>query len=387
MAMRRPTTRLGSRPVSWTAVGVLVGMAACKQPSANLAPDRCAWSFVRYEPSSWETEWREGELSGERTDRECEVLATPSEIDRTVRLIRHNQDLMSRSKAIPPDSIGLYSRMVYAERCGPGQQPTGRQRVQLIEPLIGILRDPLTICPRPQGGPFDVYYSFSADESQEQSKRHLLIASAAPWSDTPSDANSWHLGGLEPSALDANTRRRSRARQNILMDIGASTYNGRNGDAGHVGARWFVDRYKRHNLAFDWIVSFESDKYDPDTLFQTVPPDVLPHYIYYNQGVDKSPNGKWNPWRILIGMGATRDDYVVIKLDIDPQEIENSLIAQLAEDPNLLSIIDEMFYEHRVNSKPMWPYWHTEGSPIILADTYRIFSALRSKGVRMHSWP
>jgi hypothetical protein len=372
---------------SWIAASILLGTPACKRSSPHLAPGHCAWVFVRYEPSQWEAEWSQGEIGGERRDRECDVLASPVEVDRSVQLIRSTQDAMLRSKPIPPESIGLFSRMVYAQRCGPDARETGQQRVQLIEPLVGIVRDPLTICPRPKGVPYDVYESFGVGEGIYQSKRQFLIASAAPWSDSPDDPKSWRLGNFEPLALDGSARQHGRARQNILIDMGASTFSSWAGDTSSVGALWFVDRYKRHALTFDWVISYEIQKYDPNEIFGTVPADLLPHYVYYNQGVEKDPNGKWNPWRMLKEMGARPNDYIVIKLDIDAPDIENALVQQVMEDPGLISIIDEMFYEHHVNTKPMWPYWQTQGSRILLADTYRNFTFLRSKGVRMHSWP
>jgi hypothetical protein len=169
--------------------------------------------------------------------------------------------------------------------------------------------------------------------------------------------------------------------------MGAANFNGWKGDTSAVGALWFVDRFKRHDLTFDWIISYEREKYDPSEIYRTVPADVLPHYVYYNQGVEKDPDGKWNPWRMLRGMGARPNDYVVVKLDMDALDIEDSLVDQVTKDPRLLALIDEMFYEHRVNTKSMSPYWHTEGSRAVLADTYRNFALLRSKGVRMHSWP
>ena len=366
---------------------MVLGLPACKRVGPKLVPGQCAWVFQRYEPSQWETEWNQGEISGERRDRECEVLATPLEVDRSVHLIRTTQDAMLRGKPVPKESIALFSRMVYSQICGPDLRPTGQHRTQLIEPLIGILRDPLTICPRPQGGPYDVYYAFGVGENAERSKRHLLLASAAPWSDKPDDPQSWRAEGFEPSALDTSARRHTRARQNILVDVGAANFNGWKGDTSAVGAQWFIDRARRHDLTFDWVVSYESEKYDPGEIYRTVPADVLPHYLYYNQGVAEDPAGKWNPWRMLRGMGARPEDYVVVKLDANPPDIENGLLEQVMKDPGLLALIDEMFYEHRVNTKPMWPYWHTETSRAILADSYRNFALLRSKGVRMHSWP
>ena len=110
------------------AVCILLGIPACKPARPKLVPGQCAWVFQRYEPSQWESEWSQGEISGERRDRECDVLATPLEVDRSVRLIRSTRDAMLRSKPVPPESIPLFSRMVYAQVCGPDLRQTGQRR-------------------------------------------------------------------------------------------------------------------------------------------------------------------------------------------------------------------------------------------------------------------
>jgi hypothetical protein len=86
------------------------------------------------------------------------------------------------------------------------------------------------------------------------------------------------------------------------MDLGASVYSGWQGVATAVGAWWIVERSQRHQVAFDWLVSLELEKLDPDVLFDGVPSELLPHYVYFNHGVDKTPGGRWNPWRFLQGM-------------------------------------------------------------------------------------
>lgn len=345
----------------------------------------CKWVFARYEPSEWEKQWYQGEMSGDRRDRECEILATTEEVNRSVRLLGAVKGAMLRKEPIPKDSIELFSRMVYAQRCGKDAKDTGRTREQLIEPLVGILRDPLTICPRPPGVTDVVYNSFEKGENHVQSKRQFLIGPAAAWSDSQKDSGSWRMGKFGPWVNDATES--SRARMNVLMDLGASVYDGWNGDSSAVGAWWVVDRSKRHDVDYDWIVSFEYEKMDPNVVFAAVPPELLPHYIYFNQGVEKAADGKWNPWRILKGMGVTTDDYVVVKLDIDNSEIENELISQILTTPALQGLIDELFFEHHVNTKPMLGYWGTGNSPILMKDSYRNFTELRTKGVRMHSWP
>ena len=349
--------------------------------------ENCVWSFHSYEPSKWEKEWRDGEESGLRRNSECEVLAQQVETARSVQLITAVTGLMLEATMPPPEAIPLFSRMIYARRCGPTLKDTGQRRVQLIEPLIGLLRDPLTICRRPVGVDDKIYQTFSAGEGALQSKRHLLLGPAAPWTETPDDPKSWRVGGFTPGAIYAGNSTGPRTRRNILMDIGASLYDHWRSDFTAASASWFVDRFKRQGQSFDWIISFEINKYDPDMIYQNVPDDIVPHYLYYNQGVDKNPDGKWNPWRILQGMGASPDDYVAIKLDIDVPEIENALIDQLVNEPKIQALADEVFFEQHVNVKAMWSKWKTQNDPLTLKDTYRLFGNLRSKGVRMHGWP
>jgi hypothetical protein len=353
-----------------------------KPAPASAANNNCVWTFHSYESSGWEKEWIEGEETGRRKDLECEVLAEKDEADRSVRLIKAVTGIvLDGMPAIPPDSIPLFSRMIYARRCGPNKVDTGERRVQLIEPLVGILRDPLSMCPRPPSVPMQVYAAFGPLENDEQSKRHLLPAPLAPWSDTPNDSKSWRLGGMD-TWIPGKT-----ARQKVLIDMGASLYGGWHSNLTAVGASWFVERFKRHHLAFDWIVSYEIEKHDPDEIYKDVPDDVLPHYLYFNQGVVAAAGARWNPWRILKGMSISNQDYVAVKLDIDVPEIEDGLIEQLMKEDALRQRVDEVFFEHHVNVKAMNPSWRTENLPITMKDSYRLFLTLRQKGVRMHSWP
>ncbi len=349
------------------------------------AHEKCVWAFHAYEPSAWEEEWRAGEESGARKDRECAVLAQDEERRRSRQLIQAIRTLVLEGKAIPRESLGLFSRMIYARRCGPQLKDTGERRVQLIEPLVGLLRDPLTICPESEADAAAI--PFDSGEDAIQAKRHLLIGPAAPWTETPANPASWRLGGFEPWAIDSRNCAEPRTRQNMLVDMGASLYGKWKDDPNAVGALWFVDRYLRHRMSFDRIVSYEIEKHDPDAIYRNVPDELLPHYIYYNQGIEAAPNGKWNPWRILRGMGVTQQDYVVLKLDIDVPDIEGPLMQQLVDDGSLQLLVDEMFFEHHVSVQAMWKLWGSQQFPQSLKDSYRLFRYLRSRGIRMHSWP
>jgi len=342
--------------------------------------------FDSYQPSEWEKEWRRGEDSGERRDRECEFLDKPEDVKRAVQLLRAVRGLVLHAAPVPLGSVSLFSRMVYAWRAGPDLKDSGRRRAQLIEPLVGILRDPLTICPRPKRVKDEDYYAFDAGEGPVQSKRHLLIGPAAPWSDTPDDPASWTIGGFTPWTGGPAVRGASCPGRSVLMDMGAALYDEWNGDPACASTFWFVDRFKRRNIAFDRIVAFEIDQHSPEEIYRHVPDDVLPHYLYFNRGVEKAPDGRWNPWRILQGMGFTPADYVVAKLDIDVPDIEDAIIAQLRDDPKLRSLVDEMFFEQHVNVRAMWPGWG-QNNGLTMLDSYRLFAELRSLGIRMHSWP
>jgi len=360
----------------------LMGDTAMTHPEETAANDDCVWTFHSYESSAWEKEWIEGEETGKRKDLECEVLAENNEAHRSVRLIEAVTGIvLNTAPVIPPKSIPLFSRMIYARRCGPNKVDTGERRVQLIEPLVGILRDPLSICPRPPSVPMNVYAAFGPLEDSEQSKRHLLPAPLAPWSDTPDDPKSWHLGGMNSWIPGKSTR------QKVLIDIGASLYGGWGANPAAVGASWFVERFKRHHLAFDWIISYEIVKHDPEEIYKDVPDDVLPHYLYYNHGVVAMAGARWNPWRILRRMSESEEDYVAVKLDVDVPEIEDGLIEQLMKSDALRQRVDEVFFEHHVNVKAMNRPWRTGNLPITIRDSYRLFLAFRNKGIRMHCWP
>jgi len=364
----------------------VLALAGCGRHGRAQAVDPGAWLFDSYQPSAWEQEWRKGEESGERHNLECEFLAKPEDVKRSVQLLRAVRGLVLRGAPVPAGTINLFSRMVYKRCVGPDLKDTGERRVQLIEPLVGILRDPLTICPRPPRVQDEDYMAFDSGEGPVQSKRHLLIGPAAPWSDTPGDPDSWHIGGFTPWMTDPAGRGDCARPQTFLVDMGASLYDEWNGDPASASTSWFVDRFKRQRQAFDWIVAFEVDKHTPEEIYRHVPDDVLPHYIYFNRGVEKSPIGRWNPWRILEGMGVTPRDYVVAKLDIDVPDIEDAIIEQVLDDPKVASVVDEMFFEQHVNVRAMWAGWGQD-TTLTMLDSYKLFGALRAKGIRMHSWP
>ena len=155
--------------------------------------------------------------------------------------------------------------------------------------------------------------------------------------------------------------------------------------------RWFVYLfllyicYSYERIAFDRIFGFEYTVMDPVAFWGQIPDHLMAVYTLINVGVTQLANSKFNPLTLLHQI-ATPQDYVIVKLDIDSPNIENDLMASItASDTNL---VDELFYEHHVETPPMHSCWSTEGDlPLKMSDSYAMFYKLREKGVRAHSWP
>jgi len=98
------------------------------------------------------------------------------------------------------------------------------------------------------------------------------------------------------------------------------------------------------------------------------------------------PNADGNPFRVLHKI-ARKEDFVVLKLDIDqPREI--IIVLAMLESFNALAVVDEFFFEHHTTTPLMRGYWGAGGSVACdLSNTYDIFLQLRHSGVRTHGWP
>jgi hypothetical protein len=63
-------------------------------------------------------------------------------------------------------------------------------------------------------------------------------------------------------------------------------------------------------------------------------------------------------------------------------------MLQILMDPDVYERIDEFYFEHHVKFEPLSPNWKDNiAHHQTLKDTYRMFSELRARGVRVHGWP
>lgn len=331
--------------------------------------DSCQWKFVEYSPSSWEIYWHNNITYLQ--NRVCATLKQEDQINKSIASLEY---IINLQKTIYDESSpstkydDLFSKMFYRYECS-GIFQSNRLASQYIEPLIGLIRDPLTICSY-KNLPEALMLSAGASV---QSKRFFLLGPSAPYQNFHSPTVS-----IAPWLYRQDS-------QKILFDLGSSYFNGMDSAANSsstIGTRWFYEYFRATSLRFDRVIAFEARQYSAAKYWNQIPSDLIGSFTFINSGVDKS--GKFNPWNILKTI-AKPHDYVIIKLDIDTPSLEGSLANQVLNDPTISSLIDEMFFEMHVTINEMKRFW---GSPQgQLKDTYKLFTKLRQLGIRMHSWP
>ncbi|CAF3442590.1 unnamed protein product [Rotaria sp. Silwood1] len=212
------------------------------------------------------------------------------------------------------------SKMYYCRICSNKEY----HAIQLIEPLVDLIRNPLTMCPRISSVPSNLYLT---REFALQSKRFLLFASSS----------SFHIDSpLTTTMASFALWLYTSGSRKILIDIDSSYFKSRNGNIAEI---------------------------------DELPHDVYPIYTFINVGVE-AKIGKFNAWNMLESI-AKPNDYVVIKLDIDKPSLESALMKQL---------LDELFFEKHVSN-------NSTSKKDKLKDFYDLFTKLGEYGIRMHGWP
>ena len=336
--------------------------------------DGCIWKFDHYAPSLWENHWVKN--INQFQNKVCEVLAEVDELNKSISVLRRISELQQTFyNASSSSATDQYlSELHYHLSCSHESSPR-LYIAHKIEPLIGLTRDPLTICPPLPTVPAELYLE---GEYAVQSKRFILMGPSAPYSNF-----LYNRSALPPWLF--STRSNARTPQIILFDIGSSYFNSRDSaqPGPHIGSRWFYEDFNNKSILLDRIVAFEYTPLVPRTAWEQLPLDVLPIYTLINVGVEE--NGRFNPWSILQAI-TKPNDYVLVKLDIDEDALEYSLVQQIIQSQKLQSLIDELFFEMHVTVPAMHKYWGTYRSKT-LADTYELFTQIRKLGIRMHSWP
>jgi len=308
----------------------------------------CAVKMV-YHPSPWESHWRANiEKVAEETkewSRGCELMKSASgSVGQWLDLWRKRERWTREAAVAAQWSREVFSYHAVIDTC------TGATLAELpLEPLVGFLRHPLYVC---------------TDDSSKfrSSKDYMFVA----WS------------------FEVYPRHMPRA---LFFDLGASLYNKGRGGASQ---QWFVETFSARGIKFDRILAWEAEAYEQTRIFGAMPDSVVDIVSYFNLPADPTRDAKHNPLRTLNAV-ARPDDFVAFKLDIDNSAAERLLIDQILGDESILRLIDEFFLEHHVHRSPMvrrgWGKGLArEGSTEKIMDSYDIFSKLRERGIRAHSW-
>ena len=297
-----------------------------EEPRPLAASKPCGWQFVEYIPSFYELYWTE---NIERLQSEVCVLSNlqTGEIQEWMTTLANQSSL----QAFNPH---IFSQFTFQNEC------TGELTTDFIEPLAGLLRSPL-------------YCLWGNDYLV--SKEYLLV--------------SWNV----------SKKTSSRA---FYFDLGASLFNS---GAGGASQAWFDEVYSARGVQWAGIFAWEAQPHDPAKVWCEVPPHLRPIYHWVNIPVRPEQGHPDNALEFIRQL-ALPEDFVVLKLDIDNTPVEEALVNQILDDPQLLGLIDEFYFEYHVNTQPMHHAWLTQNVPETLADSYRIFTTLRSKGIMAHSW-
>ena len=85
---------------------------------------------------------------------------------------------------------------------------------------------------------------------------------------------------------------------------------------------------------------------------------------------------------------ASKDDYVLFKLDIDNGPVEIAVVNHLLSTSNNdLQWIDEFVWEHHCKNYLMARWWGpSQDKRYSISASYQLFLRFRRQGVRAHSW-
>ena len=263
-------------------------------------------------------------------------------------------------------SNDVWSTMAASELGDGGSSTT----IVRLEPLAGYLRDPRTSCPGLSLMP--------ALDDREDSKGHIFLDPV--------------FYGLVSAALQAGKPLPPRA---LLFDLGSTRWEP--ASVGLSGAAWILDEYAKMGITFDAVFAWEATPVSSREYFGAMPLELASRWHFYNfpvigprhEGPAASKPGAPGPDDplALLRSVARPGDFVVFKIDIDAQQLEEDIIVELVLDEGLGALVDDLYFEHHVRNPVMSPRGWGGGQVRDVKDSIGLFQALRRAGIRAHSWP
>ena len=86
--------------------------------------------------------------------------------------------------------------------------------------------------------------------------------------------------------------------------------------------------------------------------------EYLSAYHWMNVGVESNRQSSLNPLQMLAD-NYNKDDFIVVKLDIDTSSIKVPLVYQLVQDECFVGLVDHFYFEHHVYLQELAPWWNS----------------------------
>jgi hypothetical protein len=365
----------------------------------------CRWKFDHYESSFYEKMWYDN--IDEWAIDICGRIATDDHMRASKEIVTQVQKLVraypnatwSTVDSMPAGNLEedyeLMSRYHYTRECFdpvPREWKPAGKGVQLIEPLWAFLRDP-----------FDRYCNLTYgklpnwDGDITQSKEHIMPLGFAPYAYTLEDGDipddQWRTHGIPPWKRSAAVGEAPLpnspygAPRRIAIDMGSSYFGywiRPDWDTAASG-KWLWKTYHKRGIKFDKFLQVEQMSIiNPTEQYSQIPEDLMPVYSFLHSGVSINPKSATHIAKIIRSF-VRPQDFLALKVDIDRGDIEDPFSFSMLVDDSISGLVDEFFFEHHVDCDVMraWGF----DLPQNMTDSYVLFTGLRKKGMRTHSWP
>ena len=256
-----------------------------------------------------------------------------------------------------------WSYIAYSAGGAAGGAPDVRAH---LEPLAGFLRDPRTSCPA-----LPLLPAFE-ERTFQDSKATLYLDP--------------HFYGVLAGTLHASAGAgRPRA---FLFDLGSSSWQASANQHAAAGMSWLITAYSQLGIEFDEIFAWEAKETPAAVFFGDMPSSLVARVHFYNLPVTSSATdgGPAAALRLLRDVAQPRD-FVVFKLDIDMDTLEEEITLNILESEELSALVDDFYFEHHVDTGGVMDPWWLTPHPRDTAGSIALFQALRRRGIRAHSWP
>lgn len=296
----------------------------------------CNYVNALYVPSSLEQQWHDN--SHAWADAFCDRLAL---FEKDVDVWLQGVSLQAQNHAATAMDAAIFSSFQHTYDC----EGINVTYTTYIEPLSHGLRHPRALCGVNASTP---------DDSQLFNTSYIVYA-------TTSDAD---LGARGQRCL-------GRACQKMLISVGG----------GDSDDNSFQETYRQRGIEFDRILQWRADIPSSDGQHREQRP-----YQHFDLNGVADPANRFSPLRLIKEI-TQPGDFVAFKLDIDDYGIEHAIVKDMLNDEAVLRLVDEFLYEDHVQFAPMLQYWGGSAHPHrTLSDSYDLFSQIRRKGIRAHSW-